>query len=86
MGALSTRFRSVEVVMGERSAVPAGLPATWLNPEHAGPVARFTDSQFSAAEHEAQMRRLFPDAREVNVSAMPLRSIFVALAKSAKNR
>src|SRR6185312_5121173 len=91
MGALSTRFRSVEVVMGERSAMPAGLPGTWLpetwlNLEQAGPVARFTDSRFSAEEHDAQMRRMFPDAREVNVSAMPLRSIFVALAKSARNR
>ena len=86
MGALSTRFRSIEVVMGERSAMSTGLPATWLNPEQVGPVARFTDSRFSVAEHDAQIRRLFPDAREVNVTAMPLRSIFVALAKSAKNQ
>lgn len=84
MGALSTRFRSIEVVMGDGAAMPAGPPETWLNLEQAGPVARFTDSRFSAAEHDAQMRRVFPDAREVNVSAMPLRSIFVALAKSAK--
>jgi hypothetical protein len=76
----------VEVVMGERSAMPGGLPATWINLEHSGPVARFTDSRFSAAEHDAQIRRMFPDAREVNVSAMPLRAIFVALAKSSKNR
>lgn len=84
MGALSTRFRNVEVVMSDGSALPAGLPATWLNVEQAGPVARFTDSRFSGVEHDAQMRRLFPNAREVNVGAMPLRSIFVALAKSAK--
>jgi len=84
MGALSTRFRSIEVVMGDGAAMPARPPETWLNLEQAGPVARFTDSRFSAAEHDAQMRRVFPDAREVNVSAMPLRSIFVALAKSAK--
>ncbi|HVW07344.1 MAG TPA: ABC transporter ATP-binding protein [Bryobacteraceae bacterium] len=84
MGTLATRFRSVEVVMSDAGMLPGGLPAGWLNVEQFGPVARFTDSRFSAAEHQAQMRRVFPDAREVNVSAMPLRSIFVALAKSAK--
>jgi ABC-2 type transport system ATP-binding protein len=84
MGALSTRFRSVEVVMDNGAPLPAGLPAEWLNVEQAGPVARFTDSGFSAAEHDARMRQYFPGAREVNVSVMPLRSIFVALAKSAK--
>jgi hypothetical protein len=49
-------------------------------------VVRFTDSRFDAADHAAQIRRHFPIVREVNVRAMPLRSIFVALAKSAKAR
>jgi len=84
MGALATRFRNVEVVMSDGAALPKELPAAWLNVEQAGAVVRFTDSRFGAAEHDAQMRRVFPNAREVNAGAMPLRSIFVALAKSAK--
>jgi ABC-2 type transport system ATP-binding protein len=84
MGALSTRFREIEVVLETAGPIPAALPATWLNPEQSGVVIRFTDSRFDPADHESHLRRHFPAIREVNVRAMPLRSIFVALAKSAK--
>jgi len=84
MSALSTRFRDVEVVLENGAPLPVDLPAAWLNAEQAGVVIRFTDSHFNAADHSAQIRRYFATAREVNVRAMPLRSIFVALAKSAK--
>lgn len=83
-GTLSTRFREVEVVLETASPLPADLPATWLNQEQSGVVIRFTDSRFDAADHSAKIRRYFPTAREVNVGAIPLRAIFVALAKSAK--
>lgn len=84
MSALSTRFRDVEVVLEDAAPVPTSVPAGWLNPQQAGIVFRFTDSRFELREHEEQIRRYFPAVREVNVRAMPLRSIFVALAKSAK--
>ena len=84
MGALSTRFREVEVVLETAAPLPTDLPSTWLNQEQSGIVIRFTDSRFDAADHSAQVRRYFPATREVNVRAMPLRAIFVALAKSAK--
>ena len=84
MGALSTRFRDIEVVLETASPIPADLPATCLNAQQAGVVIRYTDSGFDPAQHETQIRRYFPTAREVNVRAMPLRAIFVALAKSAK--
>ena len=83
MGALSTRFREIEVVLEAPAPLP-GMPATWLNPEQSGIVVRFTDSRFDPSDHPAQIRRYFPAVREVNVRAMPLRSIFVALAKAAK--
>jgi hypothetical protein len=84
MGALSIRFREVEVVLETAAPLPSDLPATWLNPDQSGIVIRFTDSRFNAEDHSAQIRRYFPTTREVNVRAMPLRAIFVALAKSTK--
>jgi ABC-2 type transport system ATP-binding protein len=84
MGALSTRFREVEVVLETAAPIPMDAPAAWLNAEQSGVVVRFTDSHFDLSQHQTQVRRYFPAAREVNVRAMPLRSIFVALAKSAK--
>ena len=86
MGALSMRFREVEVLTEASSSLPADLPAAWLNPQQSGPMIRYADSRFDPGKHEEQARRYFPGAREVNVRVMPLRSIFVALAKSAKGR
>lgn len=42
MGVLSTRFRDIEIVLASAEALPAGMPAAWLNPEQAGVVVRFT--------------------------------------------
>lgn len=84
MSALSTRFREVEVVLENAAPLPSDLPPAWLNAAQAGIVVRYTDSHFDSAQHDAQIRQHFPQAREVNVQPMPLRSIFVALAKSAK--
>ncbi len=86
MGALSTRFRDVELVLDAAAQLPNDTPPAWLNVEQSGSVVRFTDSHFDSAQHEQQIRRCFPAVREVNVRPMPLRSIFVALAKSAKGR
>lgn len=84
MSALSTRFREVEVVLENAAPLPSDLPSTWLNTAQAGIVVRYTDSRFDTSQHGAQIRRHFSGVREVNVQPMPLRSIFVALAKSAK--
>jgi ABC-2 type transport system ATP-binding protein len=84
MSALAMRFREVEVVLENASPLPSDLPSTWLNPAQAGIVVRFADSRFDSSQHDAQIRRHFPQVREVNVQPMALRSIFVALAKSAK--
>ncbi len=86
MGALSERFREVEIVLEAPAQLPSGLPAAWLNPELAGPVIRFTDSRFDAQKTQAEIGNRFAGVREVSIRAVPLRSIFVALAKAAKRR
>jgi ABC-2 type transport system ATP-binding protein len=60
------------------------LPATWLNPEQSGVVARFVDSQFDSERHRAGMQRFFPGARAVTVRAVPLRTIILAVSKAAQ--
>jgi hypothetical protein len=47
-------------------------------------VIRFIDSHFDAERTPADARRLFPDLQDMAVNAMPLRSIFVALAKAGR--
>ncbi len=86
MSALSDRFREVEVVLENPAELPRNLPTAWLNPQIAGTVARFTDSQFDAARTEPEIRRRFTGIRDVSVRPVPLRMMFLALAKSAKGR
>ena len=86
MGSLSERFREVEIVLETPAQLPSGLPAAWLNAEVSGPVIRFTDSRFDPQKTQAEIGNRFAGVREVSIRAVPLRGIFVALAKATKRR
>ena len=87
ISATFARFREVEAQLEVPQTLPADLPPTWLNPEQSSVVVRFTDSQFDAARTEAEIRRRFgPGVREVSIRTLPLRSIVIALARTAKAR
>ncbi len=86
MSALSDRFREVEVVLDGPAELPRDLPAAWLNPQVSGAVARFTDSKFDSRNTDSEVRLRFAGIRDVSVRAVPLRGIFVALAKSARGK
>ncbi len=82
MGALSSRFREIEVLLDAPGAdLPAGMPKGWLQTERSGCMVRFIDSQFQPSASESDIRALFPEVREVAARPLPLRSIFVALAR-----
>ena len=83
-GALAARFREIEVTLASPVDLPADWPRHWMNPERSSVVVRFTDAQFQQEQCEAEARRLLPGVRAVTARPMPLRSIFIALAKSAK--
>ena len=86
MDALAGRFREIEIVLENPAGLPRDLPATWLNPQLSGPVARFMDSQFVAAATDSEIRRRFSGIRDVSMRPVSLRAMFVALAKSAKGK
>ncbi len=84
MSALSARFREIEVTLEHPSELPRDWPGRWLNPERSSVVVRFVESRFERERTETDVRRLFPGLRGMEVRNIPLRSIFVALAKAAK--
>jgi ABC-2 type transport system ATP-binding protein len=86
MSAVSARFREIEVTMEAPAQIPVNWPAHWLNPEQAGVVVRFTDSRYERERTEAEIRNLFAGTRNIEARNMPLRAIFVALAKSSKQK
>jgi ABC-2 type transport system ATP-binding protein len=84
MTSLSERFREVEVTLEAASTLPAVLPTTWLRPESSNLMVRFVETQFDSERTEADVRRVFGNVQQVAVNPMPLRAIFVALAKTGR--
>jgi len=85
MASLTERFREVEVTVECALSVPAaGWPATWLGKEQSGSLVRFVETQFERERTMADVGRLFQKTKQVTVRAMPLRSIFVTLAKASR--
>ncbi len=84
MSSLSARFREVEVTLGEPTDLPRNWPAEWLQPQTSPAVIRFIDTQFDERAITDRVRALFPRMMELNARAMPLREIFVTLAKEER--
>jgi ABC-2 type transport system ATP-binding protein len=85
LDALSSRFREVALTFDSAvPEIPQSWPKTWLQPERIGSVLRFIDTQFDSERTAQETRRLFPGARDLAENGMPLRSIFVTLAKASR--
>ena len=85
MTSLTQRFREIEITIEHQFRVPEfNWPASWLNVEHAGSLVRFVDTQFEQNRTIAEVGQLFTNVKQVAVRAMPLRSIFVTLAKASR--
>jgi ABC-2 type transport system ATP-binding protein len=85
MTSLTARFREVEVIVESPAKLPTGneWPENWLRPEATPAVVRFVESRFEPERTTTEIRRVFRGAQQVSMNPMPLRSIFVTLARSA---
>jgi len=84
MSVLADRFREVTVTLAAPGPLPQNLPASWLLPQTADCVARFIHSEYQGEASEREVAAVFPGSRDVVAEAMPLRSIFLAVAKSGR--
>lgn len=66
--------------------LPSATPSEWLLPEAAGHVIRFVHSAWRGEATERDLRERFPSARSVESDPMPLRAIFLAVAKSGRRQ
>jgi ABC-2 type transport system ATP-binding protein len=83
MASLTERFREIEVTLSTDASLPPTLPASWTRVAATGAVVRFVETQFDPEKTLAQIRQICREPRNVAVNAMPLRSIFVTMARSA---
>jgi ABC-2 type transport system ATP-binding protein len=84
MAVLSERFREVTVTLDAPAPLPPKLPPAWLLPETVDCVARFTASDYRGEATAREIAAIFPGARDVQAEAMPLRAIFLAIAKAGR--
>ncbi len=83
MASLAARFRQVELALDGSAAIPdqARWPVAWLRREVSPAVVRFVDSQFHPERTPREIGQVFGDASPVSIETMPLRAIFVTLAR-----
>jgi ABC-2 type transport system ATP-binding protein len=84
MSSLTNRFRDVQITLNAPTAVPAELPATWLQPVTSGTTFQFIDSQFDQERTRTAIHSAFGDVRDATFNPMALRAIFLAMAKSGR--
>lgn len=85
MASLTARFREVEVTFDEHTVPPLNghWPANWLRRETAPSLVRFVESRFDPERTPNEIRERFDGVQNISVNPMPLRTIFITLARSA---
>ena len=83
MTTLTDRFREVEVTLPEPQPLPSTIPATWLQAQTVGTVIRFTHTEAANGAAATELAHIFPKARDITLTPMTLRSIFLTIAKSS---
>jgi ABC-2 type transport system ATP-binding protein len=84
MTSLAARFREIEVTF-QPPVAPSfrdNWPLNWLRLEMTGALARFVETRFDARRTTQEINYRFGGVRDISVNPMPLRAIFVALART----
>jgi ABC-2 type transport system ATP-binding protein len=83
MASLASRFRQVEVTLNVAPgpAAEAGWPGEWVRREAAGNVVRFVETKFDVERTSRDLGRVFGEPPQVSIQPMPLRAIFLTLAR-----
>jgi ABC-2 type transport system ATP-binding protein len=85
VASLIGRFRHVEATFEGEAVLPRPLPEHWLSAEAAGHTLRGVDSRAGEPGGENRVRQALGGATRVDVSPMPLKAIFMALARTFRS-
>jgi ABC-2 type transport system ATP-binding protein len=84
MTSLAARFREIEVVVDSPAVLPdRQWPSNWLRFEANAALVRFVETQFEPDRTPNEIRKVFAGVQHISVNPMPLRAIFLTLARSA---
>ena len=86
VASLIGRFRQIEATFEGDAVLPRPLPEHWLSAEAAGHTLRVVDAKAGEPGGEEKVRQALGGATRVDVSPMPLKAIFMALARTFRSR
>ncbi len=81
---LAERFREVELTFETAPALPKQAPGTWMHLSNSAAVVRFVESRFEPQRTAEEIRTVFGEVRNMEITPMSLRSIFLAVAKAGR--
>ena len=84
MATLTARFREIEITLESPLPLPKPWPSAWLPAEQSAAVVRFVDTAFDPQRSITEIRNLWTGVEDISARPMPLRAIFVALAKTGR--
>jgi ABC-2 type transport system ATP-binding protein len=85
VASLIGRFRQIEATFEGDAVLPRPLPEHWLSAEAAGHTVRVADAKAGEPGGEERVRQALGGATRVDVSPMPLKAIFMALARTFRS-
>jgi ABC-2 type transport system ATP-binding protein len=85
MSDVSARFREVRVTLEREASAPGRVPENWLQVRAVGNVLSFVETRFSEEAFTERVKSLLAGVRTIDTQPMGLRSIFTALARSARD-
>ena len=85
METLTGRVQEIKVTSDRETVVRRPAPENWIGVKETGNVVAFVHTQFIESELENQVRANIDGVVRVEVNPMPLRSIFVSLARATRD-
>jgi ABC-2 type transport system ATP-binding protein len=81
---LLDRHRRVEILLPADFGALPQFPASWIAPQSAGRVLRFTDTTHDPDSFAETVARLFPGCPPADVHPLTLRELFVTLVRAGR--
>jgi ABC-2 type transport system ATP-binding protein len=85
MEQLHERFRTVRIVFDHAARVPQEPSPDWFQLAAEGNTLEFLDSRFSGPVSHERLNARFHGIRSIETEAVPLRTIFTALARAVRS-
>ena len=83
LGTLASRFRQIELALAA-SPLLTTLPESWMHLDVSKSTVRFIESRYDQGRTPSEIRQVFGDVSGATYTPMSLRSIFLAIARDAR--